>query len=114
MLEGDLHLPESPRGVVLFARGSGSSRHSSRNRYVAELLNQGGLATLLVDLLTADEEAIDLRTARLRFDIELLAGAADRRHRLAEGAAGHAQAGHRLFRRQHGRRRRVGRGGPSA
>jgi putative phosphoribosyl transferase len=74
VLEGDLHLPESPRGVVLFAHGSGSSRHSSRNRYVAELLNQGGLATLLVDLLTADEEAIDLRTARLRFNIELLAG----------------------------------------
>jgi pimeloyl-ACP methyl ester carboxylesterase len=74
VLEGDLHLPESPRGVVLFAHGSGSSRHSSRNRYVAELLNQGGLATLLVDLLTADEEALDLRTAHLRFDIALLAG----------------------------------------
>jgi dienelactone hydrolase len=60
--------------VVLFAHGSGSSRHSSRNRYVARLLNQARLATLLVDLLTADEEALDLRTAHLRFDIGLLAG----------------------------------------
>jgi putative phosphoribosyl transferase len=74
MLEGNLSLPEGARGVVLFAHGSGSSRHSSRNRHVAELLNQGGLATLLVDLLTVDEEIFDLRTAHLRFDIGLLAG----------------------------------------
>jgi dienelactone hydrolase len=59
--------------VVLFAHGSGSGRHSSRNRYVARLLNQAGLATLLIDLLTADEEAVDLQTAHLRFDIGLLA-----------------------------------------
>jgi pimeloyl-ACP methyl ester carboxylesterase len=72
-LEGNLSLPEGARGVVLFAHGSGSSRHSSRNRYVARLLNQAGLATLLVDLLTADEEVLDLHTARLRFDIALLA-----------------------------------------
>ena len=72
-LEGNLSLPEGARGVVLFAHGSGSSRHSSRNRHVARLLNQAGLATLLVDLLTADEEAVDLRTAHLRFDIDLLA-----------------------------------------
>jgi putative phosphoribosyl transferase len=58
---------------VLFAHGSGSSRHSPRNRYVAWLLNQANLATLLVDLLTSDEETIDLRTGQLRFDIELLA-----------------------------------------
>lgn len=57
----------------MFAHGSGSSRHSPRNRYVAQLLNQAQLATLLVDLLTAEEEAIDLRTAQLRFDIGLLA-----------------------------------------
>src|SRR6266545_204257 len=72
-LEGNLSLPEGARGVVLFAHGSGSSRHSPRNRYVAQLLNEAGLATLLVDLLTSDEEAIDLRTAHLRFDIGLLA-----------------------------------------
>jgi dienelactone hydrolase len=59
---------------VLFAHGSGSSRHSPRNRYVAWLLNEVGLATLLVDLLTSEEEAIDLTTAHLRFDIGLLAG----------------------------------------
>jgi putative phosphoribosyl transferase len=72
-LEGNLSLPEWARGVVLFAHGSGSSRHSSRNRYVARLLNEAKLATLLIDLLTADEEAVDLRTAHLRFDIGLLA-----------------------------------------
>ena len=72
-LQGDLNLPESAGAVVLFAHGSGSGRFSPRNRYVAELLNQAGLATLLVDLLTAEEEAIDMRTAHLRFDIGLLA-----------------------------------------
>jgi dienelactone hydrolase len=73
MLEGNLTLPERARGVVLFAHGSGSSRHSPRNRYVAKLLNEANLATLEVDLLTLEEEAIDLQTARLRFDIALLA-----------------------------------------
>jgi putative phosphoribosyl transferase len=73
ILEGNLNLPEGARGIVLFAHGSGSSRHSPRNRYVAQLLNQAKFATLLVDLLTAEEEAIDLRTAQLRFDIGLLA-----------------------------------------
>ena len=72
-LEGDLNIPEGARGIVLFAHGSGSSRHSPRNRHVAQLLSQAQLATLLVDLLTAEEEAIDLRTAQLRFDIGLLA-----------------------------------------
>ncbi len=71
-LEGNLSLPESARGIVLFAHGSGSSRHSPRNRRVAQLLNEGGLATLLIDLLMPDEEAIDRRTAQLRFDIGLL------------------------------------------
>jgi pimeloyl-ACP methyl ester carboxylesterase len=71
-LDGDLRWPEDARAVVLFAHGSGSSRHSSRNRYVARLLNKAKLATLLIDLLT-DEEAIDVHTAHLRFDIELLA-----------------------------------------
>jgi putative phosphoribosyl transferase len=72
-IEGNLTLPEGAQGIVLFAHGSGSSRHSPRNRYVAWLLNQANLATLLVDLLTSDEETIDLRTGHLRFDIELLA-----------------------------------------
>src|SRR6266850_6099660 len=72
-LDGNLSLPEGARGIVLFAHGSGSSRHSPRNRYVAQLLNEEKLATLLVDLLTPDEEAVDLRTAQIRFDIALLA-----------------------------------------
>jgi putative phosphoribosyl transferase len=72
-LEGNLSLPEGARGVVLFAHGSGSGRHSSRNRCVAGLLNQANLATLLIALLTVDEEAVDLQTAHLRFDIGLLA-----------------------------------------
>src|SRR6266850_1433241 len=72
-LDGDLSLPDGARGIVLFAHGSGSSRLSPRNRYVAQLLNQAKLATLLVDLLTSEEEAVDLRTAQLRFDIGLLA-----------------------------------------
>lgn len=72
-LEGDLTIPSGARGIVLFAHGSGSSRHSPRNRFVAGVLNGGGLATLLIDLLTAEEERIDLVTAQLRFDIGLLA-----------------------------------------
>jgi putative phosphoribosyl transferase len=73
ILEGNLGVPEDVQGVVLFAHGSGSGRHSSRNRYVAQELRQAGLATLLVDLLTPEEEEIDLRTRHLRFDIGLLA-----------------------------------------
>ena len=73
-IEGNLNLPEGARAVVLFAHGSGSSRFSSRNRYVARMLNEAKLATLLIDLLTPEEEAIDQRTAHLRFDIRLLAG----------------------------------------
>jgi len=72
-LKGNLGIPEDARGVVLFAHGSGSGRHSPRNRYVAEVLREAGLATLLVDLLTPEEEEVDLRTRRLRFDIGLLA-----------------------------------------
>src|SRR4051794_27932280 len=73
MLEADVALPESARGVVLFAHGSGSSRHSPRNRYVAGQLQAAGLATVLADLLTPEEERIDALTAELRFDIGLLA-----------------------------------------
>jgi len=71
-LDGDLNVPAAPKGFVLFAHGSGSSRHSPRNRYVAEVLNQHSLGTLLVDLLTAEEEREDEVTAQLRFDIGLL------------------------------------------
>jgi putative phosphoribosyl transferase len=72
-LDGDLCLPEGMKGLVVFAHGSGSSRHSPRNRFVAEVLRDSGLGTLLFDLLTPTEEAEDIRTARLRFDISLLA-----------------------------------------
>lgn len=72
-LEGDLNLPAGSTGLVLFAHGSGSSRKSPRNRYVAEVLNRSGVGTLLFDLLTLQEEQIDLRTRHLRFDIGLLA-----------------------------------------
>src|ERR1700735_2339388 len=72
-LEGYLSVPTAAAGVVVFAHGSGSSRHSPRNRYVADVLNEGGLATLLIDLLNADEQAVDLQTSQLRFDIEFLA-----------------------------------------
>jgi pimeloyl-ACP methyl ester carboxylesterase len=72
-LEADVTVPERALGVVLFAHGSGSSRHSPRNRYVAAELGHAGLATVLVDLLTPDEERVDARTAKLRFDIDRLA-----------------------------------------
>jgi len=70
---GTLRVPPRARGLVIFAHGSGSGRLSPRNRFVAEELESAGLATLLIDLLTAEEEAIDRRTAHLRFDIGLLA-----------------------------------------
>jgi len=72
-LEGSLTLPEEAPGLVLFAHGSGSSRHSPRNRYVAEILQGAGLGTLLMDLLTHDEDAVDQYTRQFRFDIGLLA-----------------------------------------
>jgi putative phosphoribosyl transferase len=73
VLVGDLVLPEQPVGIVLFAHGSGSSRHSPRNRLVADALNAAGMGTLLVDLLTPAEEREDVRTREHRFDIGLLA-----------------------------------------
>jgi putative phosphoribosyl transferase len=72
-LEGILSVPEEAKGLVVFVHGSGSSRHSPRNQYVAQTLQEGGLATLLFDLLTPSEEEIDLQTRHLRFDIDLLA-----------------------------------------
>ncbi len=73
VLAGDLCVPEGATGIVLFAHGSGSSRHSPRNRFVAQELQNAGLATLLMDLLTSDEEVEDAYTGYLRFDIDLLA-----------------------------------------
>lgn len=72
-LSGNLNIPKDANALVLFAHGSGSSRHSPRNQFVARTLNEAGLATLLFDLLTQDEEAADLRTRELRFNIHLLA-----------------------------------------
>src|SRR2546421_6356564 len=80
-VDGDLAVPAGAPGVVVFAHGSGSSRRSPRNRAVAADLRRRGLGTLLIDLLTADEEAADARQGHLRFDIGLLAG------RLEEAAA---------------------------
>lgn len=72
-LEGDLAIPSNASGLVLFAHGSGSSRHSARNQFVARELRKAGLGTLLFDLLTRDEEAVDWHTGHLRFDMTLLA-----------------------------------------
>jgi putative phosphoribosyl transferase len=72
-LNGNLTIVDGATALVLFAHGSGSSRHSPRNQFVARTLNNSGLATLLFDLLTPDEELIDVRTAELRFNIGLLA-----------------------------------------
>lgn len=72
-IEGNLVLPPHAKGVVLFAHGSGSGRFSPRNQYVAKVLNQAGIATLLIDLLTKQEEEEDLQTGQFRFDINLLA-----------------------------------------
>jgi len=72
-LPGELTIPAKTHGIVLFAHGSGSSRFSSRNQFVARVLERQGLATLLIDLLTPDEEALDRHTAHLRFNIPLLA-----------------------------------------
>ena len=72
-LEGDLCIPREAMGVVVFASGSSSIRHNPRNRYIAQVMRQSGLATLLFDLLTNDEEKVDTQTGRFRFDIRLLA-----------------------------------------
>ena len=72
-LESDLVIPSGAQGIVAFAHGSGSGRHSPRNQFVAKVLQRAGLATMLLDLLTIDEEAIDVQSMALRFDIDLLA-----------------------------------------
>src|SRR5437773_12444723 len=73
LLEGELLVPVSATGVVLFAHGSGSSRHSPRNQFVARTIREAGVGTLLFDLLTQEEETVDMSTRHLRFDIGLLA-----------------------------------------
>jgi putative phosphoribosyl transferase len=73
LLEGELLVPVGASGVVLFAHGSGSSRHSPRNQFVARTIREAGVGTLLFDLLTQEEETVDIRTRHLRFDIGLLA-----------------------------------------
>src|SRR5438034_5332201 len=73
VLSGNLNIPKDANALVLFAHGSGSSRHSPRNQFVARTLNEAGLATVLFDLLTPEEEAIDLQTREHRFNIGLLA-----------------------------------------
>lgn len=73
ILKGDLSIPSQASALVIFAHGSGSSRHSPRNQFVAKQFNKAGLATLLFDLLTEEEEIIDNQTRELRFDIDLLA-----------------------------------------
>jgi hypothetical protein len=72
-LEGSARIPSGARGIAVFAHGSGSGRHSPRNRQVAAVLNEAGLATLLIDLLSADEERLDHATGELRFDVGFLA-----------------------------------------
>jgi putative phosphoribosyl transferase len=71
-LEGNLIIPKAAEGIIVFAHGSGSSRHSPRNQYVAQVLNNAGLATLLTDLLTREEEEVDIKTRQHRFNIDLL------------------------------------------
>lgn len=90
-LNADLTMPERSKAIIVFAHGSGSGRHSIRNRYVAETLNGYGFATLLADLLTEEEEIIDLRTQHLRFDIPMLA---DRLVDIAAWTQGEPQTSH--------------------
>lgn len=87
-LHGDLHMPDAVRGVVLFAHGSGSSRKSPRNQFVARVLHQARFATLLFDLLTEAEEREDDITAQLRFNIDLLAGRLEEATRWLRGQKG--------------------------
>jgi putative phosphoribosyl transferase len=95
-LEGELNVPPGAVGVVVFAHGSGSSRHSPRNQYVAEVIRAAGIGTLLFDLLTPEEEAVDLRTAHLRFNIDLLSRRLEDATRWITGepGAGHLRVGY--------------------
>jgi putative phosphoribosyl transferase len=93
-LKGELNVPEAAAGVVIFAHGSGSSRHSPRNQFVARLLRDAGLGTLLFDVLTPEEEVAEQRTRHLRFNIELLAERLAHASRwLADGVSDSARIG---------------------
>jgi hypothetical protein len=94
-LEGDWCVPAGAVGLALFAHGSGSSRHSPRNQFVARVLQEAGTGTLLFDLLTREEEAIDARTGELRFDIGLLAQRLVTATRWGWATSGRARAGRR-------------------
>jgi putative phosphoribosyl transferase len=93
-LSGELYIPRNAAGVVLFAHGSGSSRHSPRNRHVAQTIRNAGVGTLLFDLLTRDEEAIDAYTRHLRFDIDLLADRLINATYWLKGEFDHVRAGY--------------------
>lgn len=93
-LSGELNIPQNAAGVVLFAHGSGSSRHSPRNKHVARTIRNAGLGTLLFDLLTRDEEAIDAYTRHLRFDIDLLADRLVNATYWLKGEVDHVRAGY--------------------
>ena len=97
-LDGELAVPDDASGLVVFAHGSGSTRHSPRNAFVAEMMNNGHLATLLFDLLTPKEASISCEPPRVR-------------DRLGECAAGHTVPETRRVRREHGRRGGAGRRG---
>ena len=93
-LSGELNIPQNALGVILFAHGSGSSRHSPRNQFVARTIRNAGLGTLLLDLLTRDEEAIDAYTRHLRFDIDLLADRLVNATYWLKGEFDHVRAGY--------------------
>lgn len=100
-LAGDLVRPDRAKGLILFAHGSGSGRHSSRNRHVAHILQEAGFATLLLDLLTAEEERVDIANARYRFDIGLLAERLEEAARFVSTLSGNRGTGNRLLRSEH-------------
>src|SRR6185503_18316400 len=103
ILEGEISVPKTATGIVLFAHGSGSSRHSPRNQFVANVIREAGVGTLLFDLLTKEEEAVDLVTRHLRFDIDLLARRLIEATKLADQAGRCSRIARRLFRLEHWR-----------
>lgn len=109
-LNGTVAVPLNAAGIVLFAHGSGSSHLSPRNRYVAHMLQSQGIAMLLFDLLTPEEESVDQYTSELRFNIDLLGGTADRCDTLGDESAWPETTAAGLFRREHRRGGGFGRG----
>ena len=103
VLSGNLTIPDNAVGLVLFAHGSGSSRHSPRNQFVAHTLNDAGLATLLFDLLTPKEEALDVHTREHRFNIAFARRTPRPRHNMGKTTGANTRFAGRLFRLKHGR-----------